>query len=579
LNVNKEEEFQRIQDEQLAKVLKKLELATLEPSSTSMLADTPVEDPWAELEKLKKEKQRLLKLLADTEKLSQSSPEMSSSPEPPPLPGVSEVDLQRRPTFNTRAQSRANRILPNIVTGEALETLSRPPLKAPISAPIQPVEKAMDVTTLPPAPESPPDVNAYVPPSYTQPQSFYNGSEPEAQKEKSKLFSFGRKRTPSPHEIKSDKSNMTQMITNSTTRLDGAQTLDLYRENAQRSKNVKVQYEFARYLVETAQEMPNITLHDRQAKEALLEEGFRLLRKLAQSSCSEAQWYLAVGYAHDQDFERSFALWLQASKHNHPASAYEVARSYELGLGVKRDMRRAAQFYTKSASSGYVPSMYRVGLAYLYGEVGLKRDAKAALKWLKLGATAGDAQSKFTLATVYEAGAPPVVYQDLIYARTLVAEAAEKGWAPAQVRLGKAYEYGHLGLAVNPAQSIYWYRQSAEQGNAEGQFALAGWNLTGADGILPQSSRDAILWTLKAAEQGLPKAEHALAYFYETGMGCTANPALAKQWYQQAAHHGDARAVARLQNLGNVDAVQIERKGTISMEKLQPEKRDQCRIM
>ncbi|KAI9028546.1 hypothetical protein DFJ74DRAFT_493618 [Hyaloraphidium curvatum] len=329
-------------------------------------------------------------------------------------------------------------------------------------------------------------------------------------------------------------------------RLDWKQTLDLYRANAKKTDNPKIQLEFAKFLIETAQALAGETPADRQEKDVLLDEGFRWLKKLATSAYPEAQYFLGTQYAQDGEYDKGFALWLQASKHNHPGACYEAGRCYELGLGTKKDSRRAQQFYLKSASAGYVPAMYRLGVASLNGECGFRKDAKEAVKWLKRGSAAGDAQSSYTLSGIYETGAPPSIYADESYAKSLLEEAAEKGWAPAQAKLAVCYEYGKLTCEVAPAQAIRWAKLGAEQGHPEAQFTLAGWYLTGADGVLAQSNRDALWWALKAAEQGLPKAEYAVGYFYETGIGAPPELTLATQWYQTAAAHGEKRAVQRL---------------------------------
>lgn len=268
--------------------------------------------------------------------------------------------------------------------------------------------------------------------------------------------------------------------------------------------------EFAKFLIETAQALPHDNHTERQERDQLLDEGFRWLKKLATSSYPEAQYFLGTQYAQDNEYDKGFALWLQASKHNHPGACYEAGRCYELGLGTKKDARRAQQFYVKSASAGYVPAMYRLGVAALNGECAFKKDAKEAVKWLKRGSSAGDAQSSFTLSGVYEVGAPPAIFADEAYAKSLLEEAAEKGWAPAQAKLSVCFEYGKLHCEVSPVNAIRWARLAAEQGHPEAQFSLAGWFLTGAEGVLPQSNRDALWWALKAAEQGLPKAEYAV---------------------------------------------------------------------
>lgn len=328
------------------------------------------------------------------------------------------------------------------------------------------------------------------------------------------------------------------------------QTLEMYRQNAKKTDNMSVQFEFAKYLIDVANE-----LDDPRTKESLLDEGFKWLKKLSMTGYPEAQFYLANCYASDRAHDKAFPLYVLASKHSHIPACYEAATCYENGRGTKKDNPRAVQFYRKAASSGHKAAMYRMGTALLYGQLGLKKDIKDSLKWLKRAAAVADRdhpEALYELAMLYERGNPPVVHADLNYAGSLFVEAAELGHAPSQFKLGLAYEYGKLNFPANPQESIRWFHEAAENGDAESQFCLAGWYLTGAEGILEQSDAMAFTWALRAAEGALPKAEFAVGYFFEQGVGTGQNSEEANKWYFAAAQHGEKRAIARLRG-ENVD--------------------------
>jgi TPR repeat protein len=120
------------------------------------------------------------------------------------------------------------------------------------------------------------------------------------------------------------------------------------------------------------------------------------------------------------------------------------------------------------------------------------------------------------------------------------------GYPTSQYKLGLSYEYGHLGLMIDPVRSIAWYTKAAEQGEPEGELALSGWYLTGFDTILPRNEFEAYLWARKAADKGLAKAEYAIAYFLEHGIGVQPDLEEARRWYLRAAGQGNSRAIARL---------------------------------
>jgi TPR repeat protein len=78
-------------------------------------------------------------------------------------------------------------------------------------------------------------------------------------------------------------------------------------------------------------------------------------------------------------------------------------------------------------------------------------------------------------------------------------QAAEKGDAAAQARLGDMY-YSGEDIPQDYALAAEWYRKAAEQGHAAAQFQLGNMCRIGL-GVL-QSNSDAIMWLRKAGDQG-----------------------------------------------------------------------------
>ena len=141
------------------------------------------------------------------------------------------------------------------------------------------------------------------------------------------------------------------------------------------------------------------------------------------------------------------------------------------------------------------------------------------------------------------------------------------GHAPAQYRLGLSYEHGLLSLPLDAPRSIAWYTKAATQGHPEAELALAGWYLTGSEGVLPQSDLDAYLWARKAADKGLAKAEFAVGYFTENGIGLRPDLTEARKWYMRSAGQGNKRAIGRLNELKAImEEIQSARKGRGSIE-------------
>jgi TPR repeat protein len=242
--------------------------------------------------------------------------------------------------------------------------------------------------------------------------------------------------------------------------------------------------------------------------------------------------------------KEAFNLYQSAAKAGHGAAAYRTAVCCELGSeeggGTRKDPVKAIQWYKRAAALGDTPAMYKMGMIQLKGLLGQPQSAKEAVQWLKRAAERADAENPHALhelGLLFEAPQTPdgSIVRDEVYALSLFKQAADLGYKFSQFRLGCAYEYGLLGCAIDPRQSIAWYSRAAVQEEHQSELALSGWYLTGSEGVLQQSDTEAYLWARKAAMAGLAKAEYAMGYFTEMGIGSPSSLEDAKRWYWRAA--------------------------------------------
>lgn len=317
-------------------------------------------------------------------------------------------------------------------------------------------------------------------------------------------------------------------------------TLELYRQNAKKTNDPNLIYEFAVFMVDASKSMgaddssggtggasgtdytPGKEEH---AQDELAKEAIGLLKKIAERGHMDAQYFLADCYANGigspkgkQDFDKAYPLFVLAAKHGHPDAAYRAGTCYEKGWGCRKDVAKALQFYRKAASQSHPGAMYRLATAELNGDLGLKKSAREGVKWLKRSAESATPEfphALHELALLHERGIDNVLFVDEEYACELLAQSAEMGYAPSAYKLGVNYEYGRMGCPQDGGLSIHMYNIAAQQNHKEACFALTAWYLVGAPGILPQSDTEAYLWAKKAAEQGLAKAEYAVGYFTE----------------------------------------------------------------
>lgn len=246
--------------------------------------------------------------------------------------------------------------------------------------------------------------------------------------------------------------------------------------NAKKTQDPDVQFEFAMFMIDASKTMPipaptlGITMDVKKAiakREEFVREATALLKRNADRGHMPSQYFLADCYANGigttknrQDFDRAFPLFVLAVKHGHPAAAYRAGTCCENGWGCRRESAKAIQFFRKAAAALHPGAMYHLGIAELNSELGLSKNAKEGVKWLKRSAEHAIAEFPYALhelALLDERGIDNVLFIDYEYAAELLAQAAELSYAPSAYWLGEYYEYGKMGCPQDPARSIHYY--------------------------------------------------------------------------------------------------------------------------
>lgn len=315
--------------------------------------------------------------------------------------------------------------------------------------------------------------------------------------------------------------------------LSTQKTLEMYRANVKKNKDPKTQYEFAVYMVNTAQEVGANGLEDEfqrqpsprsgteedessnassiSSQAQLLREARHILQSLSDHGYPFAQYYLADGYASGllskgvEDYDRAFPLFISASKRGHAEAGYRAALCYEFGWGTRKDPQKAVQFYRQSASKNHPGAMTRLGKACLVGDLGLVSRHREGLKWLKRGSESADHQynsAPYELGLLHETGFRDDIFRDESYAAQLFTQAADLGHVEANYRLGDAYEHGKLSCPRDPALSVHFYTGAAQQNHPLAMMALCAWYMVGAEPVLEKDENEAYEWAKKAAESG-----------------------------------------------------------------------------
>ena len=189
-----------------------------------------------------------------------------------------------------------------------------------------------------------------------------------------------------------------------------------------------------------------------------------------------------------------------------------IGMMYKRGLGVKRDYKKALDWYAKGAATGDASSIFNVGTFYLAGQ-GVKRDYEEAMMWFRLASEKGCADADYQMGCLYFSGTG--VKQDYREAIDWFQKAADRRYLGALVNIGYMCCNG-MGVVKDPVIGVQWYLYAAKYGSAE--------------------------------------AMRNLGYCYNLGEGVDADPEESLRWYQEAASHGDQPSIAYLRSIGKYEA-------------------------
>lgn len=240
----------------------------------------------------------------------------------------------------------------------------------------------------------------------------------------------------------------------------------------------------------------------------------------AQSAASQAS--LAAGSAAGNETANAPAATMQASAPTTAVSASSLspAASGEASgqTGAPTDALNAkievpASVSPKSladaATSGDPQALFEIGARFTEGRAGVEVDTKQAAQWYEL--------------------------------------AAERGFAPAQYRLGSLYEKGN-GVPRDMARAMALYKSAADAGNAGAMHNLAVLEASGAAGTADYKA--AVDWFIKAADLGITDSQFNLAILYARGNGTPQNLEESYKWFAIAAKGGDKDAAQKRDEVG-----------------------------
>jgi TPR repeat protein len=180
---------------------------------------------------------------------------------------------------------------------------------------------------------------------------------------------------------------------------------------------------------------------------------------------NQALRQLMIDLYHGNKCKRNRPLSLDLARLLGEAGEYSafrlLAASYDWGIGVKRDTRKAFIYWKKASLMGDPHSQVFLAWAYDKG-LGTEKDLRRAIYWYRKAARQGVAGAQYNLAQIYKEGSGVSKNPRLAFKWWLAA--AKQGHAKAQTNTGAAYENGE-GVYRDYKAAIKWYERAIRAGD------------------------------------------------------------------------------------------------------------------
>lgn len=189
-------------------------------------------------------------------------------------------------------------------------------------------------------------------------------------------------------------------------------------------------------------------------------------------------------------------------------AAWEVARLYDEGRALPRDLDEAIRWYEVAAEAGETRAVRRLTRGFLQGYDGFPVDAEAGRRWGERGVASGDVASTAYLGRALLTGRP--LAQDAARGEALLHEAAASGHSAAMTDLGRAYLTGDV-LDRDVDRGLELLETAAADDNASALTTL-GWAYWNGDPVARDPARARRLMQ-RARALGHPSADKFFALF------------------------------------------------------------------
>ena len=268
------------------------------------------------------------------------------------------------------------------------------------------------------------------------------------------------------------------------------------------------------------------------------------------SHSKDSKNYYNLGFKYEkgkgikQDLTKAKEFYSKACDSGDSWGCYSLGSIYYRGKGIKQDFTKAKEFYSKACDAEDAFGCYKLGFMYEKGK-GIKQDWTKAKELYRKACDAKNAWGCFNLGVMYDEGKG--VKQDFNKAKDLYGKACNGGNAKGCFKLGLMYEVGK-GMKQDYTQMKELYATACNGDNIEGcaKYCETGddWGCSKLGLMYYKNKNFTKLKELnsKACDSGDAKMCFNLGYMYYDGIGVKQDYKKAVELYQKSADQGLANA-------------------------------------
>jgi TPR repeat protein len=210
-----------------------------------------------------------------------------------------------------------------------------------------------------------------------------------------------------------------------------------------------------------------------------------------------------------------------------------IGEIYSRGLGVRRDLPTAIEWYEKAAEQKVPEALFQLAMILHDGNAEF-RDRPRAARLLEQAADAGHSLAQFNFAQILAADErmPEAVERAVAYYE----KAARAGLADAQYAMAEVFRHGIAGRETDPVEARRWLELAAAQNHDTAQIELGTMLVEGEGGA--RDEKAGFSWLMRAAASGNAAAQNRVAKLYRAGIGVEPDRVEASAWYLRARRAG-----------------------------------------